>query len=347
MQNIADILDRHRRAFTVAGLGLSALVLVSCGGEDEEDPAEAVVEETVATEAPTEADEATIVATAAVGAADSPAASPTDVTIILPEGTADAAATPEISPEATPDVRGGAVEIATPDASPVVAGLPSDRETPMASPMGATPVASSALATPQATNGTPVGNLNCWNEDPSMVAGYPQWSSAPEMAIDPSRTYIATIETNRGTIVAELFAEQAPNTVNNFVCLAVQDYYEGVPFHRVIRGFMIQTGDPTGTGQGGPGYQIEDELPGNDLDYQEGVLAMANAGPNTNGSQFFINQVNNTGRLEKNYTIFGRVIEGMDVVNAIAEVPVKAGPAGEPSVPAAAMTVLSVEITEK
>ena len=206
---------------------------------------------------------------------------------------------------------------------------------------------STPSATPDTGGGGAITDLGCWAEEPNWDAGYPQWSSAPEMKIDPAKTYIATIETNRGTVVAELYSEQAPATVNNFVCLASEGYYEGVVFHRVIRDFMIQTGDPTGTGRGGPGYQIEDELPGDDLDYKEGVLAMANSGPNTNGSQFFINQDNNSGRLQKSYTIFGQVTEGMDVVDTIAEVPVSANAQGEQSVPAATMTVLSITITEQ
>lgn len=206
---------------------------------------------------------------------------------------------------------------------------------------------STPSATPQTGGGVPVEGLGCWSEEPSREWGYPQWSSPPEMKIDPSQTYIATIETNRGTIMVELYAQQAPNTVNNFVCLAGEGFYDGLIFHRVIRDFMIQTGDPTGTGRGGPGYQIPDELPGDELNYAPGVLAMANSGPNTNGSQFFINHGDNTGRLEKTYTIFGKVTEGMDVVNTIAEVPVSMTPMGEQSVPGATLTVLSIEITRK
>jgi hypothetical protein len=123
-------------------------------------------------------------------------------------------------------------------------------------------------ASPVAVTGTEVDNLGCWAEEPdSSVAGYPQWSSQPEMKIDPAKTYIATIKTNRGDIVIQLYADVAPNTVNNFVCLATEDYYDGVVFHRVMRDFMIQTGDPTATGRGGPGYQIGDELPGEELNY--------------------------------------------------------------------------------
>ena len=108
------------------------------------------------------------------------------------------------------------------------------------------------------------------------------------MSIDPAKQYTATIETSRGTIVCELFAKDAPNTVNNFVFLARDHFYDGTVFHRVIKDFMIQGGDPTGTGRGGPGYQFADETKGNPNVHERGVLSMANAGPNTNGSQFFI-----------------------------------------------------------
>lgn len=203
-------------------------------------------------------------------------------------------------------------------------------------------------ATPIATEGEPVTDLSCWAEEPNWDSGYPQWSAPPEMTIDPSASYMATIETNRGTIVVDLFAEQAPNTVNNFVCLATEGYYDGVLFHRVMAGFMIQTGDPTGTGQGGPGYQFEDELPGEELSYDRGVLAMANAGPNTNGSQFFINHANNDANLQRDYTIFGQVTDeqSLETIDAIAAVPVQPSATGEPSSPFVTITILSVTITK-
>lgn len=204
----------------------------------------------------------------------------------------------------------------------------------------------SPVASPVAAQGTVVDDLGCWSSPPdTSTMGYAQYPGPPEMKIDPSKTYYATIETNRGDIVIQLYADVAPNTVNNFVCLATEDYYDGVIFHRIMRDFMIQTGDPTATGRGGPGYQINDELPGEELNYVEGSVAMANAGPNTNGSQFFISHANNTNNLQKNYTIFGQVVEGMDVVNAIAEVPVAPNESGEQSKPAATITILDVTIT--
>ena len=135
----------------------------------------------------------------------------------------------------------------------------------------------------------------------------------------------ATVETNHGTFTIEFEREAAPNTVANFEKLARQGFYDGVIFHRVVRGFVIQGGDPTGTGRGGPGYAFADELPGPDLDYAKYTVAMANAGPNTNGSQWFVCTADLRGRLPKNYTIFGRVTGGQGVVDAIGAVATGAG----------------------
>ncbi len=145
-----------------------------------------------------------------------------------------------------------------------------------------------------------------------------QWSTPPAMIIDPKQKYTAKIETTRGTIVIALFPEYAPKTVNNFVFLAEQGFYDGVTFHRVISDFMIQGGDPTGTGRGGPGYKFEDEFRGNPLKHETGSLSMANAGPNTNGSQFFITH-SPQPHLDGKHTVFGKVTEGQDVVNKIRQ----------------------------
>jgi peptidyl-prolyl cis-trans isomerase B (cyclophilin B) len=134
------------------------------------------------------------------------------------------------------------------------------------------------------------------------------------MEIDPAKTYRATIKTNRGSIVLDLYPQHAPKTVNNFVFLARQGFYNGVSFHRVISNFMIQGGDPTGTGRGGPGYRFEDEVRGNPLTHETGVISMANAGPNTNGSQFFITH-GPQPHLDGKHTVFGKVIQGQDIVN--------------------------------
>ena len=145
-----------------------------------------------------------------------------------------------------------------------------------------------------------------------------QWANPPAMEIDPTKNYRATLETQRGNIVIDLYPQYAPKTVNNFVFLARQGFYDGVTFHRVISNFMIQGGDPTGTGRGGPGYRFEDEFAGNPLKHETGVLSMANAGPGTNGSQFFITH-SPQPHLDGKHTVFGKVTQGQDVVNAIRQ----------------------------
>jgi peptidylprolyl isomerase len=165
------------------------------------------------------------------------------------------------------------------------------------------------------------------------------------MTIDSETAYTATIETNLGTIKVELLPKEAPLAVNSFVFLARDGYFDGVKFHRVVNGFVIQTGDPTGTGAGGPGYRFPDEPV--TLDYEAGTVAMANAGPNTNGSQFFITLSDLSGRLPKNYTIFGRVIDGMDVVARIGGVPVTMSRSGERSAPTADVHIVTVKIDEQ
>ena len=145
-----------------------------------------------------------------------------------------------------------------------------------------------------------------------------QYDVPPPMVIDPAKRYLATIGTDQGDIIVELFADKAPITVNNFVFLAREGYYDGVTFHRVIKGFMAQGGDPTGSGSGGPGYRFGDEFHPALKHDQPGILSMANAGPGTNGSQFFITY-RDTPHLDGKHTVFGRVVEGMDVVEAIPE----------------------------
>lgn len=161
-----------------------------------------------------------------------------------------------------------------------------------------------------------------WPEPSPEVAEVPTgetlfYASAPPMTIDVNKNYLATFKmANGGEFVAELYDDQAPTTVNNFVFLAREGYYNGTTFHRVLDGFMAQGGDPTGTGSGGPGYQFEDEIDPNLTFDKAGLLAMANAGPNTNGSQFFITY-DATPHLNGLHTIFGEIIEGMDVVNGL------------------------------
>jgi len=145
-----------------------------------------------------------------------------------------------------------------------------------------------------------------------------QYAAPPPMTIDLNRQYTAIIDTARGRIVCELFAKAAPKTVNNFVFLARQKFYDQTTFHRVIAEFMIQGGDPTGTGRGGPGYRFEDEVGPDKPRHQRGSLSMANAGPNTNGSQFFITHVV-TDWLDGKHTVFGQVKQGQDVVDSIQQ----------------------------
>jgi peptidyl-prolyl cis-trans isomerase B (cyclophilin B) len=143
-----------------------------------------------------------------------------------------------------------------------------------------------------------------------------QWDAPPAMQIDAGTTYRIDMKTGKGNIVLELYPEHAPKTVNNFVFLAGEGFYDGTTFHRVIDGFVVQGGDPTGTGRGGPGYRFEDETEGNPLKHDAKVISMANAGPNTNGSQFFITHARQP-HLDGKHTVFGKVIEGHDVVDAI------------------------------
>jgi len=181
-------------------------------------------------------------------------------------------------------------------------------------------------------------------------AGPKSWDQPPAMKIDSSKGYQAQVKTSKGSFTIDLFAKDAPITVNNFVFLAREGFYNKVTFHRIIETFMIQTGDPQGTGMGGPGYRFKDELP-SPHKYEPGTVAMANSGRNTNGSQFFICTVDCSG-LNKipNYTIFGKVTEGMETVLKIAKTPVKMNPASadqSPSLPTEKVTINSIKITEK
>jgi cyclophilin family peptidyl-prolyl cis-trans isomerase len=212
---------------------------------------------------------------------------------------------------------------------------------------GAAPARIAAVSSPQPGTGTQAEGLDCWSEDQRKGGGEDmprQYSEQPAMRIDPTKTYQGTLETIKGVIQVEFFPQDAPNTVNNFVCLAEDGYFDQTPFHRIVKGFVIQGGDPTGTGTGGPGYKFADEPVARE--YERGTLAMANAGPNTNGSQFFVVLEDLRDKLPKNYTIFGRVTEGMDVVDAIANTPTVAGRSGENSTPTEPITLEKVTISE-
>jgi peptidyl-prolyl cis-trans isomerase B (cyclophilin B) len=165
-----------------------------------------------------------------------------------------------------------------------------------------------------------------------------QWNKPPEMEIDLKKKYTAHMKTDGGTIVIELFADKTPKTVNNFVFLARQGFYDGVIFHRVINNFMVQGGDPTGTGSGGPGYKFADEFHPSLKHSKRGILSMANAGPGTNGSQFFITH-GPTPHLDNHHTVFGQVIEGEAVLMSI--------PARDPgNRNAPAVKIINIEIVE-
>jgi cyclophilin family peptidyl-prolyl cis-trans isomerase len=171
------------------------------------------------------------------------------------------------------------------------------------------------------------------------VANPKQWSQAPAMAIDPKKKYSATIHTDKGDMAIELFADRVPNTVNNIVFLAREGFYDDTIFHRVIADFMTQGGDPTGTGRGGPGYRFDDEFDPSLKHDRPGILSMANAGPGTNGSQFFITHLP-TPWLDGKHSIFGKLTEGMDVLLSI--------PPRDPSRPEySGVKITSIEIVEE
>ncbi|MEX2461337.1 MAG: peptidylprolyl isomerase [Paenibacillaceae bacterium] len=207
--------------------------------------------------------------------------------------------------------------------------------------------APAALVAPAATTAVESPCAKVVQASPSehADAAVKSWTSPPAMSIDVNKTYCAVVQTSKGSFTLELFAKDAPKTVNNFVFLAKNNFYDGIIFHRIIETFMIQTGDPTGTGRGGPGYKFEDELT-SPYKYVEGIVAMANSGPNTNGSQFFINTVDNTQNLGNLYSIFAKVAVGMDTVKKIAATPVEAGADGNISSPTEKVTIDSVQIVE-
>jgi cyclophilin family peptidyl-prolyl cis-trans isomerase len=166
------------------------------------------------------------------------------------------------------------------------------------------------------------------------------YDKVPEMQIDVNKKYTAVFETSKGNFEIELYPDKAPKTVNNFVFLAREKFYDGLIFHRIIKDFMVQGGDPQGTGMGGPGYKFEDEF--NDVKLTKGVLAMANSGPNTNGSQFFIVTAEATDWLDGKHTAFGRVISGLEAVMSIQE-----SKTGENDKPEEDIVVKSIAIIEK
>jgi cyclophilin family peptidyl-prolyl cis-trans isomerase len=197
--------------------------------------------------------------------------------------------------------------------------------------------ADTASATPKTQATQPVNQTS-----PSKdMHGKKTYAAAPAMQINKSKQYSAVLKTALGDITIKLHTDETPITVNNFVFLAKEKFYDNVIFHRTIPGFMIQGGDPTGTGMGGPGYRFNDEpFTG---EYKRGIVAMANAGPDTNGSQFFIMHAD--AGLPKNYVIFGEVTSGMEVVDKIATAPTE--PGGEGSKPVTPIEIRTVEVTEE
>lgn len=170
-----------------------------------------------------------------------------------------------------------------------------------------------------------------------------KYAAAPKLSINPDKTYTAEVQTSQGNLTINLFAKDAPNTVNNFVFLSKEKFYDGVVFHRIIKDFMIQTGDPAGNGTGGPGYKFDDEKI--NKDYKKGIVAMANSGPNTNGSQFFI--MTKDTDLPKNYVIFGEVTKGIETIDKIASVEVEDSGFGEVSKPKQKVSINKISISEK
>ena len=216
-----------------------------------------------------------------------------------------------------------------------------DPEAPSEATTGPPPVSEQFTPTPVPASGSPGSPSGADAQTPR--SGPRQYASPPPMTIDPSRRYIATIATSRGEMAVALYPADAPITVNNFIFLAREGFYDGVPFHRIIKDFMVQTGDPTGTGAGGPGYRFADEPVGRN--YTKGIVAMANAGPNTNGSQFFIVHASDAG-LPPSYTIFGEVVSGLGTLDAIANTPVRPSRSGEVSVPTETVIIEGIRISE-
>ena len=211
------------------------------------------------------------------------------------------------------------------------------------SPTAATVTTTTTTTTPPSTRrqGTPIRNCD---ERIGTVSGKPQWDTPPAMAIDTAKKYRATMETTKGTIAIDLDPAAAPATVNNFVFLARCGFYDGITFHRIAKNFVIQAGDPTGSGRGGPGYTFADELPPAP-GYPVGSVAMANSGPDTNGSQFFIVTGPGAAQLPNNYSRFGTVVEGQDTAKAIEDLPVQGG--GSDGKPQETVTITSVTVEER
>ena len=307
-----ELLTR-RRVFALGAAAVATAALAACGGEE--------VVATATRLAPTVQSGAATTVSGAVTQAPGAAGSIT--------GTVAAAATQSSGAASTVRAAGSAVVGTGQAVGSAVIG------TGQAAGSAAVSTGQTAVAPAQAAGGDPASRNN-------KYAG-----KMPPQVIDKAKKYTATIVTNKGTMKAELYADTAPITVNNFVFLANEHFYDGVIFHRIVQGFVIQGGDPTGTGMGGPGYKFPDEPIPASRNYEKGTLAMANSGPNTNGSQFFICLDNLTalGKLPKNYNLFGKVIEGLDTIDKIVAVPRVRGGDGAISSPTEKVYMESVTIT--
>jgi cyclophilin family peptidyl-prolyl cis-trans isomerase len=223
---------------------------------------------------------------------------------------------------------------------------PNESSSPLTTIGDSAPVESSLNSLAEAERQKQLNQANNVQNSPQenkMQASGKNYNSPPAMSIDKNKTYTAEMKTTEGTMKLELDVKNTPITSNNFIFLAKDGFYDNTIFHRVIKDFMIQGGDPLGTGAGGPGYNFNDEpVVG---EYVRGTLAMANAGPNTNGSQFFI--MHNNKSLPKDYVIFGKVIEGLEILDKIATSQVTTSLTGEPSKPVNPVKILSVDISEK
>lgn len=207
--------------------------------------------------------------------------------------------------------------------------------TASAAPVAASPMAASPAAAGGAAGGADTASRNN------------KYSAPPEQIIDPNKSYTAMIETTKGTMTAELYAKDAPITVNNFVFLSREGYYQNIRFHRIMKDFMVQTGDPLGTGTGGPGYTIKDEFNPKLLHSKAGMLSMAKTNaPDSGGSQFFITHTA-TPHLDGLHAVFGEVVEGLDVLDAIANTPVGPGGMGENSTPTEEVLITNITINEQ
>ena len=254
------------------------------------------------------------------------------------------AAEPESEPPASSPAgggTGGATATVAPPSEPTSSPTPAGASAAANAGGGGQPTAEPAPPAADTPGGASGASPAAAEPEVIVVGGrsIKQWSSPPPRVIDPSASYSAVISTSAGDITVELLTADAPNTVNNFVFLAREGFYDDVIFHRTIRDFMIQGGDPTGTGRGGPGYRFADEPVRRP--YARGALAMANAGPNTNGSQFFLMHADYP--LPPNYTIFGQAVAGLDAIDAIATAPTR--PEGEGSSPVNPVAIETVTIT--